>query len=182
MDVINRSADRMEQLIDDLLAFSRMSRSEMSSRPVNMELIAGEAMAAFSEEIRSRNIRIEVAPLCRSHGDEAMLRVVFMNLVSNAVKFTSKVVNPEISIGCERADNELIYSVRDNGAGFDMRYAEKLFGVFQRLHSSDDFDGTGIGLATVKRIIDRHHGRVWADGAPGQGACFRFSLPVTGGE
>jgi PAS domain S-box-containing protein len=182
MDVITRSAERMEQLIDDLLAFSRMSRSEMTSRQVNMELIAGEALAAFSEEIRARNIRIEVATLCRGHGDEAMLRVVFMNLISNAVKFTSKVEGPEIKIGCERAENEIIYFVRDNGAGFDMKYSGKLFGVFQRLHSADDFDGTGIGLATIKRIIDRHHGRVWAEGAPGQGACFWFSLPVAAGE
>lgn len=178
MEVITESAGRMGQLIDDLLSFSRMGRTELTIRTVDIGKLADEVLAGFSEEIGEKNIIVARGLLPLVQGDEAMLRVVLTNLISNAVKFTSRTENRRIEIGCVSNNGESICHVKDNGAGFDMRYADKLFGVFQRLHNERDFEGTGIGLATVKRIIQHHGGRVWAEGEVDRGARFYFSLPA----
>ncbi len=177
MEVINASAIHMGQLIDDLLSFSRMGRGQMAMQTIDMDFLVKETIKTFSKEIDEGGVKIEISHLDPIEGDMAMMRVVLMNLVSNAIKFTSKTGEPVIRIGSELNENEAVYHVSDNGAGFDMKYAERLFGVFQRLHSDGDFEGTGIGLATVKRVIDRHGGRIWAEGSPGRGASFFFSLP-----
>jgi PAS domain S-box-containing protein len=178
MEVISESAGRMGQLIDDLLSFSRMGRTELTIRTVDIGKLADEVLAGFSEEIGEKNIIVTRGCLPLVQGDEAMLRVVLTNLISNAVKFTSRTENRKIDIGCDSQNGESICHVKDNGAGFDMRYVDKLFGVFQRLHSEKDFEGTGIGLATVKRIVQHHGGRVWAEGDVDRGARFYFSLPA----
>jgi light-regulated signal transduction histidine kinase (bacteriophytochrome) len=177
MEVINASATHMGQLIDDLLSFSRMGRGQMAVQAIDMEFLIREIIKTFAKEIGERGVKVEISHLDPIEGDMAMIRVVMMNLISNAIKFTSKTPEPLIKIGSELNENETVYHVSDNGAGFDMKYANKLFGVFQRLHGEADFEGTGIGLATVKRVIDRHGGRIWADGSPGSGASFFFSLP-----
>ena len=124
-----------------------------------------------------RNATIEVAPLPPAQADAALLRQVWTNLIGNALKYSAKKAEARVDIGAREDAGETVYWVRDNGAGFDMRYAQKLFGVFQRLHRADEFEGTGVGLAIVQRIVARHGGRVWAEGEPGAGACFYFSLP-----
>jgi light-regulated signal transduction histidine kinase (bacteriophytochrome) len=120
-----------------------------------------------------------VHPLPNTEGDPALLAQVYINLISNAVKYSAKKENPEVDIGATEKDDEIVYYVKDNGAGFDMQYAHKLFGVFQRLHSNEEFEGTGVGLAIVQRIIVKHGGKVWAEGKPNEGAAFYFSLPKT---
>lgn len=147
-----------------------------------MEKLADEALSEFADEINANNVSLVRHLLPEVNGDMAMLRVVLTNLIANAIKFTSKVSNPEIIIGTEINDIEYIFYIRDNGAGFDMRHADKLFDVFYRLHSDNEFEGTGIGLATVKTVIERHGGRVWAKGEQGKGACFYFTIPVREGE
>ena len=179
MDTISESAKRMGQLIDDLLSFSRMGRSEISERPVDLGRLVQEIICEFEPEMQGRSIHWHIAALPSVTGDRAMLRLVMVNLLSNAVKFTRGRPQVEIEIGCEAGEKESIIFIRDNGVGFDMAYADKLFGVFQRLHRADEFEGTGIGLANVRLIIQRHGGRVWAESAPNQGATFYFSLPHT---
>jgi PAS domain S-box-containing protein len=181
MTTILESAKRMGDLIDDLLAFSRIGRVEAQNTSVNLEQLVKEALSEVREEANGRDInwRIGILPVC--YGDRSMLRLVLINLLSNAIKFTRERPRAEIEIGCadSGADydkNEVVVFVRDNGAGFDMKYANKLFGVFQRLHQPDEFEGTGIGLATVQRIIHRHGGKVRAEGAVDQGATFYFSI------
>lgn len=175
---ITDSAIRMGQLIDDLLSFSRLGRNEMSKRPVNLAGLVLEVIRQLEPEMKDRTIRWHIADLPIVNGDRAMLRVVLVNLIANAVKFTRGCSSAEIEIGCQPGEGaETIFFVRDNGAGFDMNYADKLFGVFQRLHRIDEFEGTGIGLANVRRIIHRHGGRTWAEGKINQGATFFFSLP-----
>jgi light-regulated signal transduction histidine kinase (bacteriophytochrome) len=131
----------------------------------------------IQEELKERNVTWKIDDLPEVLGDESLLRLVIINLVSNAVKFTSTRSQAEIEIGCKNEGDQVICSVKDNGVGFDMKYVHRLFGVFQRLHAHKEFEGTGIGLANVQRIISRHGGRVWAEGAVGQGATFYFSLP-----
>lgn len=178
MSTIADSSKRMGQLIDDLLSFSRLGRSEMFQRPVNLVELVQEVIRQLEPEIQGRMICWHLAELPVVKGDRAMLRVVLDNLIANAVKFTRGRGQAEIEIGYEPGEgSETIFFVRDNGAGFDMAYADKLFGVFQRLHRADEFEGTGIGLANVRRIIQRHGGRVWAEGQVNQGATFYFSLP-----
>jgi signal transduction histidine kinase len=175
---ILESAKRMGNLIDDLLAFSRIGRAETKKTVVDLEQLVKEAVAEIGQETKGREIvwKIGALPVC--YGDRSMLRLVVVNLVSNAVKFTRMRSPTEIAIGCvDGNDNEVEVFVRDNGAGFDMQYVNKLFGVFQRLHLPEQFEGTGIGLATVQRIIHRHGGKVRAEGAVDQGATFYFSLP-----
>ena len=172
------SAKRMGNLIDDLLAFSRIGRAETRKAEVDLEQLVKEVVAEIGQDTKERDIvwKIGALPVC--HGDRSMLRLVVVNLVSNAVKFTSMRRPAEIEIGCvDSNDKEVEVFVRDNGAGFDMQYANKLFGVFQRLHLPEQFEGTGIGLATVQRIIHRHGGQVRGEGAVDQGATFYFSLP-----
>jgi len=172
------SAKKMGNLIDDLLAFSKIGRSETRKTEVDLEQLVKEVVAEIGQDTKSRDIawKIGALPVCK--GDRSMLRLVVVNLVSNAVKFTSMRTQAEIEIGCvNRNKKEVEVFVRDNGAGFDMQYANKLFGVFQRLHLAEQFEGTGIGLATVQRIIHRHDGKVRGEGAVDQGATFYFSLP-----
>ncbi len=178
IDVIDDSARRMNQLIDDLLSYSRMTRTAFSRQNINLEHLVNEILVEYTSEIEQRNISIAINPLPEVTGDRAMMRIVFVNLISNAVKYTGKTVNPSMEIGCKLIDDKNTFYVKDNGVGFDMNYAGKLFGVFQRLHSDKDFSGTGIGLAMVRSIIERHNGRVWAESGEGKGACFYFTIPV----
>ncbi|MBI5030859.1 MAG: PAS domain S-box protein [Chloroflexi bacterium] len=178
MTNISDAARRMGILIDDLLAFSRMGRYEMSKMQVDLASLVQEVLQEIAPEIKDRNIKWHVADLPPVTGDRAMLHVVLVNLISNALKFTRSRQPAEIEIGClPSQDAEIIIYVRDNGVGFDPQYADKLFGVFQRLHRIDEFEGTGIGLANVRRIIHRHGGRTWAESQVDQGATFYFSLP-----
>ena len=178
MEVIVHSTQEMGQLIDDLLAFSRMGRMELQRVPLDLAALAGEAMASLAEETAGRPITWSIAPLPTVVGDPTLLRLALVNLLSNAVKYTRGRQPALITLGCQ-ADQprEWVFFVRDNGAGFDMRFVSKLFGVFQRLHRTEEYEGTGIGLANVRRIIQRHEGRVWAEGAVNQGATFYFTLP-----
>ena len=174
------SAKRMGSLIDDLLAFSRIGRAETRKTKVDLDQLVKEVVAEIRQDTRDRDIAWKIGPLPVCYGDRSMLRLVVVNLVSNAVKFTRMRGPAEIEIGCiDRNEKEVEVFVRDNGAGFDMQYVNKLFGVFQRLHLPEQFEGTGIGLATVQRIIHRHGGQVRGEGAVDQGAAFYFSLPKT---
>ena len=167
----------MGQLIDDLLAFSRMGRVGMNEGIVEFEGLVQEALRNLEMAVRERHIEWNIAALPRVSGDEALLRQVLVNLLGNAVKYSRTRDPARIEIGCAGHEKgRIICFVRDNGAGFDMQYAHKLFGVFQRLHRAEEFEGTGIGLANVRRIIVRHGGRVWAEGKPGEGATFYFTL------
>jgi light-regulated signal transduction histidine kinase (bacteriophytochrome) len=177
LQIISTSARHMGNLIDDLLVFSQMGRAEMREVKVNLELMVNDVIAALSEETKNRNIAFKNHSLPEVHGDPAMLRQVFVNLIGNALKYSCTRERAEIEISSSETPEEFILSVRDNGVGFDMEYAHKLFGVFQRLHRSDEFEGTGIGLANVRRIIHRHGGRTWAEGKLDEGATFYFSLP-----
>lgn len=178
MDTISESAKHMGTLIDDLLSFSRMGRNRMSEQRVDLGELTQEVIRDFEPEIGNRKIHWHVCDLPVVNGDRAMLRMVLVNLISNALKFSQLRQQAEIEIGRIRTqETETIVFVRDNGVGFDMNYADRLFGVFQRLHRADEFEGTGIGLANVRRIINRHGGRTWAEGQVNQGSTFYFSLP-----
>jgi PAS domain S-box-containing protein len=171
------SAKRMGNLIDDLLAFSRIGRAQTQKTLVSLDQLVQEVLSELRHDTNGRNIVWKVDALPECYGDRSMLRLALVNLVSNAVKFTGARLQAEIEIGCEdQGRDEVVVFVRDNGVGFDMKYANKLFGVFQRLHSAEAFEGTGIGLATVQRIIRRHGGEVWAKGLVDNGATFYFSL------
>jgi light-regulated signal transduction histidine kinase (bacteriophytochrome) len=168
----------MGTLIDDLLSFSRMGRYEMSKMQVDLGSLVQEVILEIEPDAGDRAVRWQVGDLPVVTGDRSMLRIVLVNLISNALKFTRPREQAEIEIGCTRGTGtETIWFIRDNGVGFDMNYAGKLFGVFQHLHHVDEFEGVGIGLANVRRIINRHGGRTWAEGKVGLGATFYFSLP-----
>lgn len=179
LDVIETSVGRMGALIDDLLSFSRASKIELSSRRMNTEDLVADVRAEVTAQRAGAPVEWDIGPLPDMYGDPAMLRLVWVNLLSNAVKYSSKNPSPRVTIShAPPRDGEPgVFVVRDNGAGFDMRYADKLFGVFQRLHSNQEYEGTGIGLAMVRRILERHGGRIWADAAPGAGASFYFVVP-----
>ncbi len=176
--VVRDRAQRMGELIDELLLFSRLGRSPLAEARIDMASqvhgVIDEIAAAGTGPLP----RIEVGALPAASGDAALIRQVWANLISNAVKFTGKRADARIAVRGSNMDGELVYCVEDNGAGFDMRYYDKLFGVFQRLHDAAAFPGTGVGLAIVERIVTRHGGRVWAEGKPGEGAVFFFSLPI----
>jgi signal transduction histidine kinase len=179
LQTISDSAKQMGQLIDDLLVFSRMGRQEMLHTAVNMDQLIKNILSDLRLDLQGREISWTIAVLPEVQGDPAMLRQVFMNLIANAVKFTSTRPIATIEIGVEHpSSTEIILFVRDNGVGFDMQYAPKLFGVFQRLHRADEFEGTGIGLANVRRIVHRHGGRTWAESVPDKGATFYVLLPM----
>jgi signal transduction histidine kinase len=178
LKTILEAAKRMGNLIDDLLGFSRIGRAETNKVAVDLEQLVGQVIAELAQDTSGRDItwKIGALPLC--YGDRPMLRMVFMNLLSNAIKFTRTRPRAEIEIGYSQQETKLIeIFVRDNGAGFDMQHVNKLFGVFQRLHLPEEFEGTGIGLATVQRIVHRHGGTCWAEGALDRGATFHLTLP-----
>jgi light-regulated signal transduction histidine kinase (bacteriophytochrome) len=178
LGIISDSARQMGLLIDDLLAFSRVGRAELQLLPVSLQQLVQEAMQELREETQGRDITWKISQLPDVLADRSMMRLVMINLLANAVKFTGKRERAEIEVGASsnEADGIVVF-VRDNGVGFDMEYADKLFGVFQRLHPAEEYEGTGIGLANVQRIIHRHKGRTWARGEVDQGATFYFSLP-----
>lgn len=176
---ISKSVKRMENLIDDLLSFSRVSHSKMQETEIDLDQLVQEALGDFQEEVKERNIAWEIKPLPMVRADRSLLRQVLINLISNALKFTSNRAQAKIEIACIPSDDgRTAIFIRDNGAGFNPRYAGKLFGLFQRLHSEQEFEGTGIGLANVQRIIQRHGGLVWAEGVVDGGATFYFSIPI----
>jgi len=177
------SAKRMGNLIDDLLAFSRVGRAETQKTQVSLAQLVREVLTEVRQDTEGRNIAWKIGALPDFYGDRSMLRLVLLNLISNAIKFTRTRAQAEIEIGCTDGDNDsLTIFVRDNGVGFDMKYVSKLFGVFQRLHESAAFEGTGIGLATVQRIVHRHGGKVWAESAIDSGATFYISAPKLRGQ
>lgn len=176
LGVIRSSAAHMAQLIDDLLTFSRLGRKEPAKRHLDMESLVGEVVRELGPDKPAAKIELQTLP--PAEADRSLLRQVWANLIANALKYSGKRADAEVHIGGRLEPGERVYWVRDNGVGFDMRYAAKLFGVFQRLHASDEFPGTGVGLAVVQRVVARHGGRVWAEGRPGEGACFYFSLPA----
>ena len=182
LQVIRTSIKQMGQLIDDLLAFSRLGSQSMALGEINM----GELAQAVVEELRllnpERKVQVKIPPLLPARGDRAMIHQVLMNLLSNAMKFTRPRATGVIEVGARTEGSFTVYSVKDNGVGFDMRYADKLFGVFQRLHPPEEFEGTGVGLALAQRVIHRHGGRVWAEGKVNEGATFYFTLPTGGSQ
>jgi PAS domain S-box-containing protein len=175
---ISDSAKRMGALIDDLLVFSRIGRAEMHQRKVDLNSLSDEVISDLRVETQGRNVEWKRQGLPVVIGDPALLRQVLVNLFSNAVKYTRPRDPAVIELGFETSSSEFTFYIRDNGVGFDMAYVNKLFGVFHRLHRGDEFEGTGIGLANVQRIIRRHGGRTWAEGKVGEGATFYFSLPI----
>jgi len=178
LEIIAKAARQMGMLIDDLLVFSRMGRAEMRQQNVDLNSLVQEVIGEQKRELNGRNMEWKTMPLPMVQADQAMLRQVLVNLVGNAVKYTRPRDPAIIEIGYKsETPLEFTFYVRDNGVGFDMQYANKLFGVFQRLHHADEFEGTGIGLANVRRIIHRHGGRTWAEAQPGQGATFFYTLP-----
>ena len=178
LTVARRSASRMGNLIDDLLTFSRTGRKEMERERVDMTRLARSVVAEVLDESERERYRVDIADLPETVGDAALLRQVWANLLANAVKYTAPRPDPAITVSAARGKGEITYTVADNGVGFDMAYADKLFGVFQRLHAAHEFPGTGVGLALVQRIVHRHHGRVDAHGEIGRGATFSFTLPA----
>jgi light-regulated signal transduction histidine kinase (bacteriophytochrome) len=176
-NIIQENTRRMGLLIDDILTFSRLGRSELKLSEINMKSIILEACQAYVPQDKKYEVRIEVPDRCILLADRPMIGQVWHNLISNAVKFSSKTEQPKLEIYCREEEAEIIFEVKDNGVGFEMEYVNKLFGVFQRLHSEKEFPGTGVGLAIVHRIIHRHGGRVWAVGETAKGASFYFSLP-----
>jgi PAS domain S-box-containing protein len=176
LDRIRSGTERMSALIDDMLKLSRLSRAPMKRVEVDLSLMVGEALAEFRAAEPERQVETVVAPDLKAEGDASLLRAVLQNFVSNAWKYTSRRPKARIEFGALERDGERVFFIRDDGAGFDMAYADKLFGAFQRLHGVDEFEGTGIGLATVQRVIHRHGGRVWAEASVNQGATFYFTL------
>jgi signal transduction histidine kinase len=177
LSVIRKNTARMGELIDDLLAFSRIGRQELRRTVVPMRDIALEVFEELRKSEGKRSIRLHLAPLPPALGDPPLIRQALQNLIDNSIKYTRPRQCAEVEVGCRCAEGEHIYFVRDNGVGFDMKYVDKLFGVFQRLHGAEEFEGTGVGLAIAQRIIQRHGGRIWGEGEVDGGAAFHFTLP-----
>lgn len=176
---INAAAQRMSSMIDDLLRLSLIGRTDMVYRRIDLSALAEEIVGGLREHAEARNVTFSVQPGLDVYGDPSLLRILLENLLGNAVKYSSKVAQPNIELGCVQQNGRNVYYVRDNGAGFDMAYAGKLFGAFQRLHRAEDYPGTGVGLATVKRIINCHGGEVWAESRVGKGAVFYFTFEAS---
>jgi light-regulated signal transduction histidine kinase (bacteriophytochrome) len=175
IDVVRGNSARMNALIEDLVRYSRLNRQPLHATDVDMSMLVAEAVRTVQPGAAPV---LELEPLPAARGDRALLKQVWVELLGNALKFSTAAQPPRIAVSAERSGDELIYRVRDNGVGFDMSYAKKLFSVFQRLHGARDFPGNGIGLANVARIVSRHGGRVGAQGAVGEGATFWFALPA----
>ena len=171
------ASQRMSRLIEDLIALSRFTRCELRRQEVNLSALAQGILAELQQSEPNRPVEAEITPQLKARGDEGLLRIALQNLLNNAWKFTGKQLRPRIELGATQLNGDRLYFVRDNGAGFNMNHADRLFGVFQRLHSMEDFPGTGIGLATVRRILHRHGGEIWAEGSVNKGATFYFTLP-----
>jgi light-regulated signal transduction histidine kinase (bacteriophytochrome) len=177
LEVVRKNAQKMGQLIDDLLAFSRLGRKAVDPSPIDMTEMAKSVIAELNASEPPRDTQFKIENIPTAQGDHALIRQVFINLLSNATKYSRIKERPLIEVGGATENGNNIYYVKDNGAGFDMQYANKLFGVFQRLHGPEEFEGTGVGLAIVQRIVHRHGGKVWAEGKVNEGATFYFSLP-----
>lgn len=177
LNVVRTNAQQMGVLIDSLLEFSRLNRRELQKAPLDMKEIVSKVIEEYNQQYPHHRAKFEFKDFGTGIGDKELIRQVWHNLIANAVKFSSKTEKPMVEIGSEKKGEDLIFFIKDNGAGFEMAYIDKLFGVFQRLHSEDEFAGTGIGLASIQRIIHRHGGKVWAHGEPGKGAVFYFTLP-----
>ncbi len=178
LSIICQNTDYMGELIDHLLTLSRVGRREMTETEVDMNALVRQAVGELEPATSGRRVEFNISDLPPVHGDPLMWHQVWMNLLSNAVKFTGKKETGVIEVGCRSVENGNIYFVKDNGAGFDMKYADRLFGVFRRLHSPEDFEGVGVGLALVQRIVRRHGGSVWAEGEVDKGATFYFTVPA----
>ena len=177
LERVRFNARRMGALIDDLLKFSRLGRQPLNTRLVDPSEIVQTALEMLKNEYEDRSVEFQIHELPACQGDPSLLTQVWTNLLSNALKYSQKRPDAHIEVGCLKGESGgNVYYVKDNGVGFDMRYADKLFGVFQRLHSEDDFKGTGVGLALVHRIVTRHGGRIWAESEPEKGATFYFTL------
>ena len=177
LELVGRSTREMGDLIDGLLAFSRLGQQPLDKRRVDVEALVRDVVASLAAEHDGRASGVSVGELPGTFADRTLLRQVFANLLGNAIKFTRDVPEPRIEVGASADDGgRPVYVVRDNGVGFDMQHADRLFTAFQRLHRADSFEGTGIGLALVARIVTRHGGRIWAESAPGEGAAFYFTL------
>jgi len=174
---IRASSQHMSQLIDGLLKLSRITRAELHKEYLDITAIARKSLDSLAKPGIAVRMETSIIPRMKAHADRDLMTLVFDNLLSNAIKFSAKNANPTIEVGVQTIDGETVFYVRDNGAGFDMNFADKLFGAFQRLHSANEFEGTGIGLAIVQRVINRHGGRLWAEGQVGFGATFYFTLP-----
>jgi signal transduction histidine kinase len=177
LSIVQDSAKKMGILIDDLLAFSRLGKNQVVMTNVDMNSVVNLAVAELTSQLNS-TLKIEISPLLNAYSDYSLISQVWKNLISNAIKYSAYIPHPIVAISCLQTDTDTIFSISDNGVGFDMKYAHKLFGVFQRLHDVDEFEGTGVGLALVQRIIKKHGGRVWAESEIGKGATFSFSLPL----
>ncbi len=176
LGTVRENAKQMGQLIDDLLSFSRLGRQAMNIQRVEMAGLARQALAELRAEQAGGRVEVSIGDMPAGQGDPALLRQVLVNLLSNALKFTRRREAAQIEVGCRTEEGEPVWFVRDNGVGFDMRYGDKLFSVFQRLHRPEEYEGTGVGLAIVQRIIHRHGGRVWAEAEVDKGATFYFTL------
>ncbi len=177
LQIIRRNALRMGQLIEDLLNFARLGRKELEKTRLNMNVLVDNVKQELMTNESKRNIEFVVRPLDEVYCDSSMMRQVWINLISNALKYSRRQEVSKIEIGCNQEETRTIYYIRDNGVGFDMAYADKLFGVFQRLHKMEEFDGTGVGLALVHRIVSRHGGKIWAESQVNHGATFFFVIP-----
>ncbi len=180
LNVIRDNTKKMGQLIDDILLLSRAGRQEMKILELDIAALAGNVYGEFIQDTEGRNVDFKVDDLPRAKADRALLTQVLTNLIGNAIKFTREKENAQIQVGSKEDKDDYIYYVKDNGAGFDMKYYDKLFGLFQRLHSQQEFEGTGVGLSIVQRIISRHGGRVWGEGEVDNGATIFFTLPKKG--
>lgn len=178
LNIIAESSTEMGNLIDALLTFSRLSRGEIQRSKINSKNMVTHVIKTFSDELTGRNVEIKISDLPDVMGDEDLINQVWVNLISNAIKYTRNKEQAVIEIGGKIEKDKTIFFIKDNGAGFDMKYADKLFGVFQRLHKARDFEGVGIGLANVNRIIVRHGGKCWAESEVDKGATFFFTIPL----
>jgi len=177
LEIIRANTRKMDRLIEDLLAFSRLGRRKVKVADLDMARLVQDVVDELQDTLGDRRVQWDLQPLPASRADRALMRQVWVNLLGNALKFTRPQESAVIEVGCRPAGDEDVYYVKDNGVGFDRKYAHKLFGVFQRLHRYEEFEGTGVGLALVQRIVQRHGGRVWAEGQVKRGATFYFSLP-----